>query len=153
MIQRSFLRKINGMNHISYWDQLKKLKMYSLERRRAIYRIIYVWKVIEQQVPNVGNNRIVSKLNERLGRECLPPPVNQTCSKKVQNLIYASLPVHGQSSSTVFLDIWEMWLVAKWKLSRGCLTITWPLSQMSPWSQATRSSEGQSLIAYCTWPN
>ena len=96
MIQRSFIRKINGMNHLSYWDQLKKLKMYSLERRRERYHIIYVWKVIEQQVPNVGNNRIISKLNERRGRECIPPRVSQSCSKKVQNLIYASLPVHGQ---------------------------------------------------------
>ena len=96
MVQRSFLRKISGMHNLSYWEQLKELKMYSLERRRERYRIIYVWKVIEKLVPNVGNDRITSKTHVRRGRECIPPRVSRTCDTKVQNLIYASLPVHGQ---------------------------------------------------------
>ena len=96
MVQRSFLRKISGMNNLSYWEQLKRLRMYSLERRRERYRIIYVWKVIEKLVPNVGNDRIIFKKHERRGRECIPPRVSRTCDTKVQNLIYASLPVHGQ---------------------------------------------------------
>ena len=96
MVQRSFLRKIAGMGDLSYWEQLKRLNMYSLERRRERYRIIYVWKVLENLVPNIGNNRISSKTHIRRGRECFPPKVNQYCSRKVQNLIYASLPVHGQ---------------------------------------------------------
>ena len=96
MVQRSFLRKINGIHSLSYWEQLKELKMYSLERRRERYRIIYVWKVIEKLVPNVGNDRITFKSHVRRGRECIPPRVSRTCDSKVQNLIYASLPVHGQ---------------------------------------------------------
>ena len=96
MVQRTFLRKITRMSELSYWEQLKKLNMYSLERRRERYRIIYVWKVLENLVPNIGNDRIRSKTHQRRGRECFPPKVNQYCSRKVQNLIYASLPVHGQ---------------------------------------------------------
>ena len=96
MVQRTFLRKIAGMSEFSYWEQLKKLNMYSLERRRERYRIIYTWKVLEKRVPNIGNDRIKSKTHQRRGRECFPPKVNQHCSRKVQNLIYASLPVHGQ---------------------------------------------------------
>ena len=96
MVQRTFLRKISGMNELSYWDQLKKLNMYSLERRRERYRIIYVWKVLENRVPNIGNDRICSKNHPRRGRECFPPKVNQYCNRKVQSLLYASLPVHGQ---------------------------------------------------------
>ena len=96
MVQRTFLRKISGMSELSYWDQLKKLNMYSLERRRERYRIIYVWKVLEERVPNIGNDRISSKNHLRRGRECFPPKVNQYCNKKVQSLLYASLPVHGQ---------------------------------------------------------
>ena len=95
-VQRSFLRKISGLNHLSYWEQLKHLKMYSLERRRERYRIIYIWRVLEGQVPNVGNNRIISKNHDRRGRECIPPNVSNKSDKKVQNLIYGSLPVHGQ---------------------------------------------------------
>ena len=70
--------------------------MYSLERRRERYRIIYVWKVLEDRVPNIGNDRICSKNHPRRGRECFPPKVNQYCNRKVQSLLYASLPVHGQ---------------------------------------------------------
>ena len=43
MTQRSFIRRIEGMSNYSYWDQLKRLKMYSLERRRKRYIITYVW--------------------------------------------------------------------------------------------------------------
>ena len=95
-VQRSFLRKISGINQLSYWEQLKHLRMYSLERRRERYRMIYIWKVIEGHVPQVGNNRIVSRNHDRRGRECIPPNVSNKSDKKVQNLIYGSLPVHGQ---------------------------------------------------------
>lgn len=97
MVQRSFVRKIWGMNELSYWEQLKKLKLYSLERRRERYRIIYIWRIIEGQVPNVGSDRIVSQDHERRGRECIPPNVRPSANKHVQNLIYSSLPVHGQN--------------------------------------------------------
>ena len=66
-IQRSFLRKINGSDK-NYWNCLKKMSVYSLERRRERYQIIYVWKVLENTVPNI--NGIVGKENPRLGRSC-----------------------------------------------------------------------------------
>ena len=96
MVQRTFIRKITGMSELSYWEQLKKLNLYSLERRRERYRIIYIWKVLEQRVPNIGNDRVKSKTHPRSGRECFPPIVNNRSDKKIQNLIYSSLPVHGQ---------------------------------------------------------
>ena len=96
MVQRTFIRKITGMNELSYWEQLKKLNLYSLERRRERYRIIYIWKVLEQRVPNIGNDRVKSKIHPRRGRECFPLIVNQRSDKKIQSLIYSSLPVHGQ---------------------------------------------------------
>ena len=40
-IQWSFLRKIRGINCHNYWECLERMKMYSLERRRERYRIIY----------------------------------------------------------------------------------------------------------------
>ena len=96
MVQRTFFRRISGMNYLSYWEQLRLLKAYSLERRRDRYRIIYVWRVLEGQVPNIGAERISAKWHVRRGRECTPPKADKKACRKVQQLIHASLPVHGQ---------------------------------------------------------
>ena len=96
MVQRSFLRKIAGMNQLTYWEQLKSLKLYSLEQRRDCYRIIYVWKILEEQVPNIGSQRVSSKWHIRRGCECIPPKVKQNSHNHVKRLLHASLPVHGQ---------------------------------------------------------
>ena len=36
-VQRAFTAKITGMNNIDYWERLKQLQMFSLERRRDRY--------------------------------------------------------------------------------------------------------------------
>ncbi|XP_076061646.1 uncharacterized protein LOC143037393 [Oratosquilla oratoria] len=66
-IQRSFTVKIQGVQHLNYWDRLSQLKLYSLQRRRERYIIIYVWKILEGRVPNVG---IVPNYHPRKGRLC-----------------------------------------------------------------------------------
>lgn len=68
-LQWSFIRKIKGNTKLNYWECLKKLNMYSLQRRRERYQIIYVWKILEGLVPNV-NNQITATINHRLGRGC-----------------------------------------------------------------------------------
>ena len=42
--QRSFSRYISGMQGLSYPERLTVLKLYSLQRGRERYIIIYVWK-------------------------------------------------------------------------------------------------------------
>ena len=75
-VQWSFLRKIRADNQDNYWVCLKKMKVYSLERRRERYRIIYIWKILENLVPN-PNGQINSTTNTRLGRFCsVPKPLN-----------------------------------------------------------------------------
>ena len=54
-VQKNFLKKIKGLGALSYWEQLKTLKMYSLQRRRERYRIIYVWSILEGIVPNFSH--------------------------------------------------------------------------------------------------
>ena len=39
-VQRDFLRNIPGLRELDYWDQIKNLKMLSLQRRLERYRII-----------------------------------------------------------------------------------------------------------------
>ena len=36
MVQRRFIKRIKGIEHLTYPEQLKKLKLYSLERKREI---------------------------------------------------------------------------------------------------------------------
>ena len=52
-VQRAFTKHITGMRDFSYSKHLEILKHYSLQRRREIYSIIYVWKTIEGLVPNL----------------------------------------------------------------------------------------------------
>ena len=53
-VQRHFTAKLNGMHELDYWDRLNSLKLYSLERRRDRYVIIYIFKILYGIVPNPG---------------------------------------------------------------------------------------------------
>ena len=90
-IQRSFVRKIHYDADSDYWKRLEDLKLYSLERRRERYQIIYVWKILEGLVPNV-NSKIESVMHARLGRKCNVPILKQG---RLQKFRAASLAVHG----------------------------------------------------------
>ena len=68
-IQKSFLKQIKGTPK-KYWQSLKQLKIYSLQRRRERYCIIYHWKILENRVPNI-NDAFKSKDHPRLGRMCI----------------------------------------------------------------------------------
>ena len=97
--QRSFLKQIRGMNNLSYWDQLKYLHLYSLERRRERYIAIYTWKILEGLVPNLSESTssisISSKWHERRGRECIVPPVRASAPQRVQSIRRASFGIRG----------------------------------------------------------
>ena len=106
MVQRNFLRNIKSIGRLPYWEQLKELGLYSQERRRERYTIIYIWRILEGQVPNisaegsrgfVGEN-ISHRLNcenSRLGRRCAIPPLLTSCSPHIQKLREASISVRG----------------------------------------------------------
>ena len=52
-IQRTFAYKITEVQHLNYWERLHELKLYSLQRRRECYIIIYIWKITQHMVPNI----------------------------------------------------------------------------------------------------
>ncbi|CAL4257066.1 unnamed protein product, partial [Meganyctiphanes norvegica] len=52
-IQKNFTSKIYGLDQLDYHQRLKKLNLYSLERRRERYLIINVWQQIEGLTENV----------------------------------------------------------------------------------------------------
>ena len=50
-VQRSFTSRIWGMTELNYWDRLRELKLYSLERERE--RLFYICvENLTQLVPN-----------------------------------------------------------------------------------------------------
>ena len=53
-IQRDFTSRIYGLDQMNYWERLLHLKIYSLERRRERYIILYAFKIIAGLVPNPG---------------------------------------------------------------------------------------------------
>ena len=68
-VQRSFTKHISGMYSLSYSGRLTSSNLYSVQRRRERYIIIYVWKMLESKVLNF-NPPIISLWNERRGCMC-----------------------------------------------------------------------------------
>ena len=97
-VQRNFLRKVNGMEGLSYWEQLRAISTYSLERRRERYLIIYIWRMIEGQVPNItcaGRVGVETKNHVRRGRLCLVPTVDSKAPQAIKSIRYASFIIHA----------------------------------------------------------
>lgn len=96
LVQRNFLRKIQSLRDLSYWEQLKALKLYSLERRRERYIAIYTWKIIEEHVPNISNDHgVCHKWHQRRGRVCKVPAIKTSASCRVQTIRFSSFAVNG----------------------------------------------------------
>ena len=66
-LQKNFFNRIPKVKHLNYWEKLKFLKMNSQERRMERYRILYVWKILENKALNCGLESIE---HERRGRIC-----------------------------------------------------------------------------------
>ena len=95
-VQRTFTCRIDGMAGLNYWQRLQRLKLYSLQRRRERYIVIYIWKILNDQVPNFdGVMKVQSRINERRGTLCTIPPNRVQATHRVQTLRENSLAVNG----------------------------------------------------------
>ena len=93
--QRAFVKNIRGIQGLSYWQQLKELKLYSLECHRERYIIIYTWRILEGQVPNLECTPILSQWHQRRGRECRVPQVRGSASSSVKQARFSSIAIMG----------------------------------------------------------
>ena len=95
-VQKNFTRKIKLDQRLNYWERLNDLNIFSQERRRERYRIIYVWKMLENIVPSIfhGENGGISKLHARNGRTIALPVGNTSCPRAIQKMRDSSLIVH-----------------------------------------------------------
>ena len=109
MVQWSFIRKIVGARGMNYWECLKDMSIYSLQRRRERYRIIYIWKILEKLVPNI-NDKIQAKDHIRLGRLCNLNNCRNASTKLEGSLtidgpkLFNSLPKHVRDLKGVSLQ-------------------------------------------------
>ena len=60
-VQRKFTARIDGMSQESYWSRLEKLDLYSMERRRERYSVLYVHKILAELSPNFEEERFKIK--------------------------------------------------------------------------------------------
>ena len=72
-VQRTFTSKITEVKDLSYWDRLKQLNLFSLQRRRERYVLFYMWRIINGKVPNLFN--IEWQYNPRRGIIARIPPL------------------------------------------------------------------------------
>ena len=62
------------MEGLDYAQRLKKLHMYSIQRRNERFKIIYMYKIKENLVPNISNKYgLTFKINGRRGCICEIP--------------------------------------------------------------------------------
>ena len=125
-IQKTFTSKINGMEELDYHERLKELDMYSLERRRDRYFIIYGWQQIEGVKENVldlktswigTSRRIISKRipyqveGKRLRRADTTKVYN--CPARKVERIFNSIPASIRNLTGVTTDTFKLHL-DKW---------------------------------------
>ena len=95
ILQKNYTRKIHGSYGLNYWERLKKFNIFSLQRRRERYQIIYIWKILQNIVPNVGDPGIKSQFSLRNGCTCIIPTIKRSAPKTIQKLRDSSFSVHG----------------------------------------------------------
>ena len=91
-IQRNFSSQIVGMENKDYWERLAALKLYSQERRRERYAIIFLWKISQGFVHGYD---IPFTTSGRRGRLAVPKNVNRNAPATVRRAMEASLAVKG----------------------------------------------------------
>ena len=72
-IQRTFTSKIENLDRYNYHERLKKLNLFSLQRRRERYILIHTFKIFRNLAPNDVNLQFHENL--RLGTQCRRLPL------------------------------------------------------------------------------
>ena len=91
-VARNFTSQISGLSELGYWERLQVLRMYSQERRRERYRVIFIWKVLQGLVEGYS---ITAYQNPRRGRLVNVANYPSQAPSAVRKAREASLPVHG----------------------------------------------------------
>ena len=91
-VQRFFTSKVDSMGELGYWERLQKLQLYSQERRRERYMVIFLWKISQGLVKGYD---VSFSSTERRGRTIVPSTVVRTSPSAVRRARESSLGVKG----------------------------------------------------------
>ena len=96
-VQRSFTARIAGYGHLTYWERLECLKLYSLERRRERCIIMYIFKIINGLAPNFVDERFAVKtyMSVRQDRLCRVPSISFGSTARIRNLVEHSFAIQA----------------------------------------------------------
>ena len=94
-VQKSLVSRITDqkVQHKSYWDKLKILHLYSQERRRERYFIIFIWKISQGLVD--GYSMLFTARDSRTGRKAVIAMTPSAAPAAVKKARAASLAVKG----------------------------------------------------------
>ena len=88
-----YLRSIDASKFRSI--KFSNIKLYSQQRRRERYRVIYIWKILEGLVPDPIPSLLLAKFNDRTGRKCAQQALPTQAPQRVKTLLACSLPFNG----------------------------------------------------------
>ena len=91
-VARHFTAKVHGLGDLDYWERLQALHLYSQERRRERYMIIFIWKVAQGLVQGYPASFTSSP---RRGRVMVVSPLNKNGPASLRNARESSLQVRG----------------------------------------------------------
>ena len=91
-VARHFTAKVHGLGDLEYWERLQALHLYSQERRRERYMIIFIWKVAQGLVRGYPASFTSSP---RRGRMMVVSPLNRNGPASLRNARESSLQVRG----------------------------------------------------------
>ena len=91
-VQRNYTHNTENMQLHNYWERLALMKLNSVQRRQERYRIIYIFKILQNLVPNPG---IKFDTNCTRGQMIILPPIKTSHSTKAVNMREQSLWCHG----------------------------------------------------------
>ena len=83
-VQKNFINRIKDSKLVSlnYWEKLRELRLYSQERRRERYMVIFLWKISQGMVS--GYDVQFASDGTRRGRTIIPKPIAKTAPANVR---------------------------------------------------------------------
>ena len=88
----SVQRHFTDLEHFDFWNRLRDLRLFSQERRRERYLILFVWKICQGKVSGYEMQFVNS---DRRGRYAVPKTVVRSASSSVRRAREGSLGVRG----------------------------------------------------------
>ena len=91
-VAKAFTARVSGMEGLDYWDRLQQLGMYSQERRRERYQLMFIWKLSQGLVTGYS---LPFQNNDRRGTHVLVPLLASRSTSALRKAREASLQVKG----------------------------------------------------------